>query len=67
MAGALGVELGGAATYEGVMHERPLFGDRPPPAERRPRPGTADLPRSLRVALVRCALALAVGAALWPR
>ena len=66
MAGALQVELGGAATYEGVMHERPLFG-----AGRRPDAG--DLRRSLRIYLGACALlwalalALAAGAALWPR
>ena len=51
MAGALGVELGGAATYEGVTHERPLFGTGRRPQSARPRPGIADLPRSLRVAL----------------
>ena len=66
MAGALQVELGGAATYEGVMHERPLFG-----AGRRPDAG--DLRRSLRIYLGACALlwalalVLAAGAALWPR
>ena len=66
MAGALQVELGGAATYEGVMHERPLFG-----AGRRPDAG--DLRRSLRSYLGACALlwalalVLAAGAALWPR
>ena len=66
MAGALQVELGGAATYEGVMHERPLFG-----AGRRPDAG--DLRRSLRIHLGACALlwalalVLAAGAALWPR
>jgi len=66
MAGALQVELGGAATYEGVMHERPLFG-----AGRRPDAG--DLRRSLRTYLGACALlwalalVLAAGAVLWPR
>jgi adenosylcobinamide-phosphate synthase len=66
MAGALGVELGGAATYEGVTHERPLFG-----TGRRPQ--SADLGRALQIYLEACALlwalalALAVGAALWPR
>jgi adenosylcobinamide-phosphate synthase len=66
MAGALGVELGGAATYEGVTHERPLFGTGR-------RPGSADLGRALQIYLEACAflwalsLALAVGAALWPR
>jgi adenosylcobinamide-phosphate synthase len=66
MAGALGVELGGAAAYEGVMHERPLFG-----AGRRPESG--DLRRALQIYLEACALlwalafALAIGALLWPR
>ena len=66
MAGALGVELGGAATYEGVKHERPLFGSGR-------RPESADLGRALQIYLEACgvlwalALALAVGAALWPR
>jgi adenosylcobinamide-phosphate synthase len=66
MAGALGVELGGAATYEGVTHERPSFG-----TGRRPQ--SADLGRALQIYLEACAwlwtlaLALAVGAALWPR
>ena len=31
MAGALGVRLGGAATYDGVLAERPTFGDGPAP------------------------------------
>jgi adenosylcobinamide-phosphate synthase len=66
MAGALGIELGGAATYEGVTHERPLFGTGR-------RPESADLGRALQIYLEACALlwalalALAVGAALWPR
>jgi adenosylcobinamide-phosphate synthase len=66
MAGALEVELGGAATYEGVMHERPLFG-----AGRRPNAG--DLRRALQIYLEACALlwalalALAAGVLLWQR
>jgi adenosylcobinamide-phosphate synthase len=66
MAGALDVELGGAATYEGVMHERPLFGTGR-------RPESADLGRALQIYLEACAwlwalaLALAFGAVLWPR
>lgn len=66
MAGALGVELGGAATYEGVVHERPLFG-----AGRRA--DVADLRRALQIYLEACALlwalalALAAGVLLWPR
>jgi adenosylcobinamide-phosphate synthase len=66
MAGALDVELGGAATYDGVVHERPLFG-----VGRRP--DSADLGRALQIYLEACvllwaiALASAVGVALWPR
>jgi adenosylcobinamide-phosphate synthase len=66
MAGALEVELGGPATYEGVMHERPVFG-----AGRKPEAG--DLRRALQIYLEACALlwalalALAAGALLWPR
>ncbi len=65
MAGALGVELGGATTYDGVMHERPLFG-----VGRRP--DCDDLRRALQIYLEACALlwtlalALAAGAVLWP-
>jgi adenosylcobinamide-phosphate synthase len=65
IAGALEVELGGAATYEGVMHERPVFG-----AGRRPKAG--DLRRALQIYLEACALlwafmlALAAGVLLWP-
>jgi adenosylcobinamide-phosphate synthase len=65
IAGALEVELGGAATYEGVMHERPAFG-----AGRRPNAG--DLRRALHIYLEACALlwalmlALAAGVLLWP-
>jgi len=64
MAGALEVELGGATTYEGVLHERPLFG-----AGRRPSAG--DLRRALYIYLEACALlwalmlALAAGVLLW--
>jgi adenosylcobinamide-phosphate synthase len=65
VAGALGVELGGAATYEGVTHERPLFG-----SGRRPNAG--DLARAMQMYLEACALlwalalALAAGVLLWP-
>ena len=64
MAGALQVELGGAATYEGVTHERPVFGTGRPPA-------AADLRRALQMYLDACALvwtvalALAAGVTLW--
>lgn len=57
MAGALGVTLGGAATYEGVEHPRPFFGDGP-------RPSAMDLRRALRLYINACALMwclLAVG------
>jgi len=63
MAGALGVELGGATTYDGVAHARPTFGAGP-------RPGPADLRRGLAIYVRACALlwgALAVGALAWPR
>jgi len=65
MAGALELQLGGAATYEGVTHERPVFG-----AGRRPHAG--DLRRALQIYLEACALlwalmlALAAGVLLWP-
>ncbi|HSZ52015.1 MAG TPA: adenosylcobinamide-phosphate synthase CbiB [Caulobacteraceae bacterium] len=42
MAGALGVQLGGPATYDGVPTERPRFGDGP-------RPAASDLARGLAV------------------
>ena len=57
MAGALAVELGGPATYEGVMHERPVFG-----AGRRPEAG--DLRRALQIYLEACALLWALALAL---
>jgi adenosylcobinamide-phosphate synthase len=66
MAGALGVELGGATAYDGVMHERPLFGTGR-------RPESADLGRALQIYLEACALlwalalVLAVTVALWLR
>jgi adenosylcobinamide-phosphate synthase len=49
MAGALGVRLGGPATYDGVLHERPVFGTGPAP-------GVGELGRGLRIYLVACAL-----------
>ncbi|HKU14278.1 MAG TPA: adenosylcobinamide-phosphate synthase CbiB [Steroidobacteraceae bacterium] len=49
MAGALRVELGGAATYDGVLHDRPQFG-----AGRRP--DSSDLARALRIYVAACAL-----------
>lgn len=49
MAGALGVELGGAATYEGIAHDRPLFGTGP-------RPNADDLARAMQTYVHACAL-----------
>lgn len=63
MAGALGVRLGGAAWYDGVRTDRPVFGDgRDVRVE--------DLPRALRTYLMACAilwLLLACGGLAWPR
>lgn len=44
MAGALKVELGGPASYDGVTHDRPAFG-------RGPRPAARDLGRGLMIFL----------------
>ncbi|MDO9430703.1 MAG: adenosylcobinamide-phosphate synthase CbiB, partial [Phenylobacterium sp.] len=63
MAGALGVQLGGAASYGGVAHDRPTFGDGP-------RPSPLDLHRGLGLYLRACAIlaaALALGGLAWPR
>jgi adenosylcobinamide-phosphate synthase len=49
MAGALGVQLGGAARYDGVLTSRPTFGDGP-------RPTPADLARGLRLYRRACLL-----------
>lgn len=49
MAGALGVRLGGATTYDGVLHERPIFGTGPAP-------GVADLARGLKTYVIACLL-----------
>ena len=49
MAGALRVRLGGPATYDGVLHERPVFGTGP-------LPGVVELGRGLRLYLLACAL-----------
>jgi adenosylcobinamide-phosphate synthase len=63
MAGALQVRLGGPATYDGLAHERPVFGEGAAP-------GAGDLRRGLRLYLAACAV-LAVGLGLgglaWPR
>ncbi len=42
MAGALGVRLGGPVAYDGVMTDRPVFGEGPPPT-------VADLKRALNI------------------
>ncbi|KQW70770.1 adenosylcobinamide-phosphate synthase [Phenylobacterium sp. Root77] len=63
MAGALGVQLGGPASYDGVAHDRPTFGEGP-------RPTPLDLGRGLGLYLRACAAlaaALALGGLLWPR
>jgi adenosylcobinamide-phosphate synthase len=49
MAGALRIKLGGPATYDGVLHERPVFGTGPAP-------GVAELHRGLRLYVVACGL-----------
>ncbi|MDP3747106.1 MAG: adenosylcobinamide-phosphate synthase CbiB [Phenylobacterium sp.] len=63
MAGALGVRLGGVATYDGVAYQRPTFGDGAPPSPR-------DLRRGLGLYLRACGLlaaGLALGGFAWPR
>lgn len=63
MAGALGVQLGGPASYDGVPHDRPTFGDGP-------RPSPLDLHRGLGLYLRACAIlaaALVLGGLAWPR
>jgi len=63
MAGALGIRLGGPASYDGVVHSRPEFGQGPGPT-------AADLRRGQNLYLRACAplvLALAAGGLVWPR
>lgn len=63
MAGALKVELGGPASYDGAVHHRPTFGSGP-------RPNRLDLDRGVRLYLRACAIlvaALAAGGVYWPR
>jgi adenosylcobinamide-phosphate synthase len=63
MAGALRVQLGGPATYDGIAYARPRFGQGEVP-------GVADLRRGLRVYVTACLLmwtAIAMGGLLWPR
>jgi adenosylcobinamide-phosphate synthase len=61
MAGALGVRLGGPTAYDGVVHERPVFGTGPAP-------GVADLARGLRIYVIACLLlwALVIAMAMVP-
>jgi len=49
MAGVLGVSLGGPTAYEGVVHERPVFGNGPAP-------GVPDLRRGLTIYVIACGL-----------
>ena len=61
MAGALGVRLGGPAAYDGVLTDRPTFGDGP-------RPTARDLRRGLALYVRACALLwLVTGAVAWRR
>ena len=49
MAGALSIRLGGPASYDGIQHERPVFGDgRAPVAD--------DLALGLRLYVVACGM-----------
>jgi adenosylcobinamide-phosphate synthase len=56
MAGALGVRLGGPTSYDGVVHERPVFGSGG-------RPESVDLRRGLRIYVVACLLLWVLAAA----
>ena len=61
MAGALRVQLGGSARYDGARVERPRFGDGPAPV-------AGDLDRGLRLYVAACALlwiVTALGALAW--
>lgn len=49
MAGALCIQIGGPAAYDGVIHERPEFGSGP-------QPNAPDLARSLRIYIRACGL-----------
>ncbi len=63
MAGVLRVRLGGPVRYDGVMTDRPVFGDWAPPSAH-------DLKRGLKVYGVACALLLMLliaGGFAWPR
>jgi adenosylcobinamide-phosphate synthase len=63
MAGALGVRLGGPVAYDGVMTERPIFGDGA-------KPTSADLRQALAIYVRACGLlwaAVATGGRAWRR
>jgi len=63
MAGALDVRLGGPAAYDGLVHDRPVFGDGPAPSP-------LDLRRGLGLYLRACGLVaglLVLGGFAWPR
>ena len=57
MAGALNVQLGGATTYDGVMHERASFGHGTPP-------GVPELANGMRVYVRSCVLLCVLAAML---
>lgn len=56
MAGALRIRLGGPTTYDGVMHERPVFGAGSSPT-------VGDLKRGVRIYVIACGLLWLVAAA----
>lgn len=61
MAGALGIQLGGPVTYDGIAHARPAFGTGP-------RPTSAALRRGLRLYVRACGVMwalLALGGLAW--
>jgi len=63
MAGALKIQLGGCASYDGVTTERPTFGNGM-------RPRASDFERGLKVYVRACGLLwllLAMGGLAWPR
>ncbi len=63
MAGALGRTLGGPATYDGAVLQRPRLGDGPAPT-------AADLDRALRLYIIACGLLwalLILGGLAWRR
>jgi adenosylcobinamide-phosphate synthase len=58
LAGALRIQLGGPTTYDGVLHERPVFGaDSSPTAD--------DLARGLKIYKAACMLLWLLAAIAW--